>query len=139
MAETTPIQPAQVELIKAFRFFFPEFTEDKYPDLRLYPALILARNTVSKERWGEMYAYGISLVIAHYLMSKDKSTDSEGNPTDKGDLVTTSKSVGGVSVSYTLPTGNTSTTSYGSGFASTSYGREYLNLANLYGMGVIAL
>lgn len=130
-----PIQPAEPTLLARFREFFPEFTESAYPDQRVLLYLDIGKALVSADKWGDTYAYGVSLVAAHHLSLAGK-VGADGKVDANFDAQIASKSVGSVSVSYSVPVGAQNNTSV---FASTGYGREYLSLVKVFGSGVINL
>lgn len=133
-----PITPAKPTLLSEFKEFFPEFDNPKFPDNRIKLHLRLAAELVSKDKWGETYSYGVSLIAAHRLSLSQSAALSDGSVNVNSDLIATSKNVGGVSVSYASPLATTSTAG-DAYWNSTPYGRQFLALRDIFGIGVISL
>lgn len=133
---STPIEPAKNVYIEAFRAFLPEFKAEIYPDALIYPQLFIAKKFVDSKRFGELETYAVSLLIAHFLVLQSKN-DNGGKVQGDDDVQIASKSVGGVSISYT--SNASANTSNNSMFDSTSYGRRYLGLVQMFGQGAVAI
>jgi hypothetical protein len=110
--------------LELFRTHFPEFADTtKYPDavLTYWSGFITTRLNV--DRWADALDYGVELATAHYVKL---ITDSDMSG------VLTSKSVGDVSASYDIA----STIEGNAGhWNSTKYGKLFVNLARIIGVG----
>ena len=134
---STELTPANMPLLDAFRLLFPEFS--KYSDTGVKSNLWAAGHMCSKAIFRDMWPYAVGLLAAHYIVSSGM-TASDGSKVGTGDAVITSKSVGGVSVSYAAP----STAAAGSidkagALGTTTYGRRFLDLVSVYGAGCVQL
>jgi len=119
-----------------FRSHFPEFaSETTYP-----PAVVtfwsgIAEKLVIEARWDDLYDHGVELATAHYLAlaaADQKQAAAGGIPGNATQGAITSESVGGVSVSF--DTG--SAMDQGAGhWNATTYGRQFIRLARMIGMG----
>jgi len=119
-----------------FRSHFPEFSsETTYP-----PAVVtfwsgIAEKLVIEKRWGELYDHGVELATAHYLAlaaADQKQAAVGGIPGNATQGAITSESVGGVSVSF--DTANAMDQGAGH-WNMTTYGRQFIRLARMIGMG----
>jgi len=121
--------------ITQFRIDFPEFVDDTiYNNAIITYWSNLAIKLISESRWGSVYIDGVNLFVAHNitLQAQDIKTASGGGVPGSVGGATTSKSVGQVSKSY-----DTTSTAIKNGgdWNATSYGRRYLNLARMFGVG----
>lgn len=123
------------EKVQIFREMFPEFNANAYPDNGILVQMNIAIKLVNKCAFGDMYNYAVCLVTAHLLILRQSSISSNGMATGDGPQTASSKSVGEVSISYNAPAGYNAENS----FSATSYGRMYLDLINLFGVGCIQL
>lgn len=121
-----------------FHIAFPEFQDgSRYPDSTIAFWLNIATGLVDPERWGDTYELGLYLVTAHNLVLAARSADLAargGYPGAAGLL--SSKSVGGVSVSY--DTGSIAQENAGQ-WNLTTYGNRYIGFARLFGMGGVQI
>ena len=132
----TPLEPASSKQIDAFRIFFPEFKQDKYTDAMILPQLKIAGMLVSKKAFGEMYLYAVCLLTAHFLVLQTSAgSNASGFVTGNGDGIVSNKAVGEVSVGYLAPAGYDAENA----LSSTQYGRIYLSLVKLFGVGAVQL
>jgi len=118
-----------------------KFTE-RYPEFsstapaRISGALEDAANQMSRKVWGRLYEQGQAALAAHLLFVSGALTasgNSNGNPMK----TIASRSVAGVSVSYSSPDAG-----FGSnhdGYASSGYGQEYIRLRKLVAVHVLAI
>ncbi len=121
--------------IDRFRADFPEFSdEERYSDdvIGFWAGIVEQRMNPVRARWEGIYDQAVELATAHYVAIAKKN---EGAPGSAGGLAA-GKSVGGVSVSY-----DTSAIAVeGAGhWNQTSYGRQYMELAMVAGMGAVQL
>lgn len=118
--------------IDDFRASFPEFSDIvKFPDAQVVYWSSVAECATNEVVFGCMYKNVIYLYTAHTLALAFKN---QLNPIPgQGIGLTSSKSVGSVSTSYDTA----SIVEEGGGYWNeTSYGREYLRLVKLFGVGV---
>ncbi|MEQ4679863.1 DUF4054 domain-containing protein [Providencia rettgeri] len=118
----------------AFKLRYKEFANvDK---ARIERALQDAENQISRKIWGKKFEQGRDALAAHLLYESGaltKSGHSNGKPVQSA----TSKTAGGLSIGYSAPDAG-----FGSnhdGYASSSYGREYIRLRKLVGVHVMVV
>jgi hypothetical protein len=122
-----------------FRRDFPAFIDSNaYPgpviDMYLGVALTLLR----PERWTTALDYGTGLFVAHNLMleAKEMASAANGKTSSSTAGPISSKSVGGISVSYDSSSG----VEVGAGhWNDTTYGRRFIRLAKMMGAGPITI
>jgi hypothetical protein len=114
------------------RASFPALSDvAKYPDELCDMYLELAHVALDEKRWGQFYEIGQKLWAAHYI-TLDAQDERRGAGSIGG--VVSSKSLGGVSISYDA----SSTLAKDAGdFNLTSYGRRYWRFLRMAGMGGI--
>lgn len=114
--------------IALFRQHFPEFGDIvAYPDASLNFWAGIGEARLPVERWGNLYNHGLELFVAHNITLAAAGTAAGGG-------VTSSKSVGSVSVSY--DTGAVAAAG-ASHYNQTVYGRRFWELARMRGAGVL--
>lgn len=120
-----------------FRELFPAFIDlVRFPTAQVELYLDLAFKQLDVRRWGDMHDLGQQLFVAHLLTLDDLDTQAgaRGNANGAQPGVVTSKSVGGVSLSYDT----SSVMEQGAGFwNATSYGRRFWRFMRLAGMSPI--
>lgn len=118
-----------------------EFTE-RYPEFaaiapgRVTGSLQDAENQMSRKVWGKLFEQGHHALAAHLLYASGALTAS-GNSTGKPVQAVASRSVAGVSLSFTAPDSGFGANH--NGYGSSSYGQEYLRLRKLVAVHVIAI
>lgn len=115
----------------SFRVAYPAFADlIAYPPDTVTYWIGIAVGRLDPLRWAELYDEGVNLFVAHRLaMAKlSGATGLVG--------VVSSKSVGGVSVAYNTELG---ALEGGGNYNVTSFGRDFLMLARIVGMGGIQL
>jgi Protein of unknown function (DUF4054) len=123
--------------IAQFRLDFPEFGNDtRYTDSMCAYWSALAENLHDNDRFGAVYTNLIELYTAHCLtiQARDIAVSNDGGFPEGQAGAVTSKSVGSVSVDYES---QFSFDKNGTWFNSTIYGRQYLQLAKMFGKGVL--
>lgn len=122
--------------IALFRQSFPEFSDEyKYTDSMITFWSGLGEKLLNETRWDDFYVEGLQLFTAHHLiMAYQNETLAAANktPGTGASGVVSSKSVGGVSVSY--DTGSITLQDAGN-FNLTTYGRSFWQLMLIVGMG----
>lgn len=113
---------------------YPEFTSTK--PSRVEGALADAANQMSRKVWGKLYEQGLQALAAHLLYSSGALTPS-GNSNGSPMKSIASRAVAGVSIGYTAPDAGFSANH--DGYASSSYGQEYIRLRKLVGVHVLAI
>lgn len=119
----------------AFRSAFPEFSDsDRYPDSMLNFWASFGEKMLNKSRWAELYDNGLFLFVAHQstIAANEREASALGSSGGTASSVISSQSVGDVSVVY--DTNNALETKAGH-WNLTIYGRQYIRLARLFGMG----
>lgn len=121
----------------AFRAAFPEFADTTlYPDGQLDFWAAFAEQMISECRWGTMYANGVFLYVAHQLKLSRANASATGAAALMPQGNVSSKTVGDVSVSYE----STNDSSLNAGhWGLTLYGRQYIQLARMFGVGAVQL
>jgi hypothetical protein len=125
--------------LSTFRSTYPEFSNtSSYPDAMVNVYLNLSSKVVSEDRWGDCYDLGVGLFIAHNLVLAKSNVDAStaGSLPGQTSGPTASKAVGSVSVSY--DTNNGSELSAGH-WNLTSYGKQYIRYAKMFGAGAVQL
>lgn len=113
---------------------YPEFS--KVDKARIELAQQDAENQMSRKVWGKKFEQGRDALTAHLLYvsgALTKSGSLNGRPAQSA----TSKSAGGLSVGYSSPDSG-----FGAdhkGYASSSYGQEYVRLRALVGVHVMVI
>ncbi|NBM87761.1 MULTISPECIES: DUF4054 domain-containing protein [unclassified Proteus (in: enterobacteria)] len=118
----------------SFLVRYPEFANvDK---ARIELAQQDAENQMSRKIWGKKFEQGRDALTAHLLYvsgALTKSGHSNGKPVQSA----TSKAAGGLSIGYSAPDAG-----FGSnhdGYASSTYGQEYIRLRKLVGVHVMVI
>lgn len=121
--------------IAQFREDFPEFADvTVYPDATVTFWSGIGEKMLIATRWADLYAYGLELFTAHQLAlaANDQKTVAMGGTPGQATEVKSGKSVGGVSVS--LDTAASIELNAGH-WNLTTYGRQFIRLARIAGMG----
>ena len=123
----------------AFRSEFPEFASTvKYPDAQLdFWASIAEKQTV-QTIWLDLYPFAVKLYVAHEIVlayQNAQASSSGGVPGQSGGI-SSSKSVGSVSVSYDQ---NLTAEKNAGWWNLTRYGQQYIRLARMFGAQAIQL
>jgi hypothetical protein len=122
--------------ISTFRTNFPEFTDTtKYPDARITFWYNVAYKMLNIERWGDFLDEGYSLFVAHNITLSEVNTAAvaiPGNVPGRNTSLISSKSVGGVSVSLD---NQASLEDAAGNYNETVYGRQFIRLSRIVGMG----
>ncbi len=117
-----------------FRAVFPEFSDNtKYSDALLTYWLGVATRLVNPTRWGAMTDTGVYLALAHYV---SLASGNATRPGQAGMGAVTSSAVDKVSKSVDV---NVGAIDGGGLWNATSYGRQYLQMAMIYGAGGVQL
>ena len=125
--------------VQGFRDAFPYFTVEMFPDSRVEFQLSLARQRLGQEKWGDWWENGCYLFTAHFLtLERVANLDASGTggmSAAAGAVVSSSKSVGGVSKSEGRA-GAAATGDIQAGqWNDTIYGRQYWDLLRIVGAG----
>jgi hypothetical protein len=120
--------------VSEFRAIFSAFSDPTlYPDIAINYWIGEAVLALDPVRWGQFYNQGLRLYVAHMLALDRHSARSNGG---LGAGVPSSKSVGGVSISYDTQFGSETD---GGAWNLTTYGQRYIRLARQAGAGGIQL
>lgn len=117
-----------------FTVRYPEFAS--VAPARIDGALQDAANQMSRKVWNKLYEQGLHALAAHLLYAAgalNPSGSSNGKPLQ----TITSRSVAGVSVGYSAPDAGFGTAH--DGYASSTFGQEYLRLRKLVGVHMLAI
>ncbi len=125
--------------VNSFRENFPEFRDtDVYTDARLSFWLNYAEKYTESNRWkaSGFRLEGLQLLAAHYLTMEHDALSGSGTGAASGPLTGQSQSADGLSFSESY---DCSAYAGLGQLAATSYGRLFLDLARLVGMGGVQL
>ncbi len=122
-----------------FRADFPEFTSViKFPEATVTFYAAIGEKLINECRWGEMKPFGVELFVAHNITLAKMNTNASDVDGLPGQSLgpATSKAIGEVSVSYD----STSSLEEKAGHWNlTTYGKQFIRLAKMFGMGAIQL
>lgn len=124
--------------ITAFRTMFPEFTEEAYPTPLVTAWSGVAEKLVSECRWGSSYTFGVQLFTAHQLViaKSNEQASAVGGLLGQNAGPANSKTVGAASVSYDTATVSEANAGF---WNQTTYGKQYIRLARMFGAGAVQL
>lgn len=134
----TDILPPNVT-VDQFRIEFQSFKDrDKYTDAAINEYLVLALTVLNAPRFGAYLPLAQKLFAAHFLVldKLDEQAAERGAIPGQGMGIPSSKSVGGVSVSYDV---SASAEEGGGHWNATSFGRRLLRFARMVGAGGIQI
>ena len=125
--------------ITDFRTEFPEFANTtNYPNAQITFWATLAEKQVPQDVWGDVWQYGVKLYVAHEITlayQNVKISSMGGMPGTSGG-VPNNKSVGQASVSYDSVVTSEKNAGY---WNLTNYGKQFMNLVSIFGIGAIQL
>lgn len=122
-----------------FRTDFPEFeSEVMYPTTMITFWLSIADKMILVDRWDEMKDFGVELFVAHQvtLAKTNLNAKAVGGLPGQNLGPANSKSVGEVSVGYDT---NMSMELGAGHWNLTTYGKQFIRLARIFGAGAIQL
>jgi len=122
-----------------FRTAMPAFSESIITDAQLQAFIELANDIVQYARWHNLWQEGMRLCIAHYVtlflqQPQEGATVDEVLNAGKVQGSVSSKSVGGVSVSFDNSTAISDLQGWGT-WKLTIYGAQFAQLAKMVGKG----
>lgn len=123
--------------IASFRSSFPEFIDPvKYPDGQITFWLTNAGLMLNAGRWAALLDLGTSLFVAHHisLQAKNAATAAFGGVPGAASGPVASKGVDKVNISYDV---GSVAEEKGGHWNLTTYGQQYLRLANQVGIGPV--
>lgn len=125
--------------ISQFRQAFPEFADScKYSTTQITFWATIAEQQVNECVWKDMWVTGVQLYVAHEMTiayQNVKSSKRGGAPGTFGGIPN-NKAVGGASIGFD----NQATAEKDAGWwNTTTYGRQFIRLARLFGAGAIQL
>lgn len=120
--------------VPTFRTHFPEFTQALYPDTMVSFWAGIAEKMVLEKRWCDMWSTGVELFVAHNLVLAKANTDATtvGGLPGQTSGPTNSKTVGSASISYDTNAGLEKDAGH---WNLTSYGKQFIHLARMFGAG----
>jgi hypothetical protein len=128
------------EEITNFRLHFPEFADETtFPDPMIEFWSGIGASRLNVKRWGDLLTHGIELLTAHFMTLAAmnlKAADSGNFGGTTGGGLVSNKSVGDVSVGYDT---QSIALKDGGNYNMTYYGREFLYLARIIGIGGLHL
>lgn len=125
--------------IATFRTDFPEFSNVvSYPDSQITFWSDFGEAMILEKRWSTQKPVGVALFTAHHLVLAKSNTDAATNGALPGQTSgpTSSKSVGSVSVSYDT---NSTLEEKAGHWNMTTYGKQFIHLARMFGAGAYQL
>lgn len=125
--------------IAAFRSAFPEFADlSRYPDSQVTFWSGVAEKQVKASLWDNMYTTGVMLYTAHEitLAAQNARAGNIGGVPGSTAGPTNSKTVGSVTVSYDTQQAQEKDAGY---WNLTSYGKQFIRLARMFGSGAVQL
>lgn len=134
--EATPLEPAKNKAVEIFKKYCPEFDSEFYGDGQIFLKWKIAEKLVSERAFGtDLAPYATALLTAHLLWIDGANVDGKGQVNGSSDAPITSKAVGEVSLSTGTPAGLDASNS----LSSSKWGRLYLSLAEIFGVGAVQL
>jgi Protein of unknown function (DUF4054) len=125
--------------ISQFRSSFPEFADIvKYPDAQISFWATLATAQVNPCRWKSQTTTGIMLYVAHEitLAAQNQRAGVNGGTPGAMSGPASSKTVGSVTVAYDTQ----QTAEKDAGWWNlTTYGKQFIRLARIFGVGAVQL
>ena len=127
-----------------FLEIYPQFGTIAIPEAYLQMILDNANAAIQSARWHSLRKQAVCLYVAHFATLYLKTlADASASPTAiarKGDGSgnVTSKSVGGVSVSYGSAEGSPDLTGYGA-WKETEFGQQLATFARMVGVGMMVV
>jgi hypothetical protein len=124
--------------IATFRQNFPEFTEALYPTPMVTFWSNFGERMVLEKRWGDEKPTGVQLFTAHHLVLAKSNVDSSavGGLPGQTSGPTASKTVGSASISYDT---NSTLEENAGHWNMTTYGKQFIHLARMFGAGAYQL
>lgn len=125
--------------VAKFRTEFPEFSDTTlYPTSQITFWAGVAEKMVLQSIWNSMWETGVKLYVAHEITlarQNTKAAATGGTPGSSGGIANT-KTVGSVTVGYDA----TTTTEKDAGWWNlTTYGKQFIRLARIFGAGAYQL
>lgn len=123
--------------IEKFIEAFPEFTDThSYATIQFWADI--ADKRLNVDRWGDLLEHGTFLFVAHNITLSKQAQDAadRGSGVSQSTGLISSKSVGRVSVSYDT---NAANLEDAGNYNLTRYGRDFLQLARIVGIGGLQL
>lgn len=125
--------------ISEFRVNFPEFADAQvFPNQQISFYASLASLQVRQCVWKNAWNNGMSLYVAHELVlarQNSKAAAAGGSPGQQGGIANT-KTVGGATIGFD----SQSSSEERAGFWNlTTYGKQFIRLARIFGAGAIQL
>lgn len=125
--------------VQVFRTQFPEFADTEVyttSEINLWAAVAQAQ--VDARRWCSQWLLGVSLYTAHEITLATKNAQIagfQGTPGTFGGIANT-KTVGSGTIGFDAST----TTEKDAGYWNlTTYGKKYIHLARMFGVGAVQL
>ncbi len=126
--------------IALFRTNFPEFADTvRYPSSQLTFWSTVAEAQVNKCAWKNQFDLGVQLYVAHEVTLAAQNTKVAsfgGVPGTAASGPVTSKTVGGATIAFDAAQAAEKDAGY---WNLTSYGKQFIRLARMYGAGAIQL
>lgn len=124
--------------IATFRTNFPEFTQELYPDGQVTFWSDFGERMVLEKRWCSEKPMGVQLFTAHHLVlaKNNADTSASGGLPGQTSGPTASKTVGSASISYDT---NSTLEENAGHWNSTTYGKQFIRLARMFGAGAYQL
>lgn len=122
-----------------FRTAFPEFKDNVvYSDQLITTWASVAQAQVSQTKWGTQWLLGVNLYVAHEITieAQQQRAAAAGGAAGTFGGVANTKTVGSATVGYDA----TTTTEKDAGWWNlTTYGKQFIRLARIFGAGCVQL
>ncbi len=131
----TPIADSELSsLVLTFRSDFPEFANvANYPTSMINFWAVLGDKMLNEDRWGDLRTHGLELFVAHNITLQAQGiADAAAGGIPGGGGLVASQSAGSVSVSMDTTSGAEQD---GGNYNLTTYGKQFLRLSRIVGMG----
>jgi hypothetical protein len=124
--------------INTFRTAFPEFDSTKFPDVMVTTWSSIGERLVNEKYWDTEKPFGVQLFTAHHLVLARANVEasSSGGLPGQTSGPTQSKAVGSASVSYDTQSSINLNAGH---WNMTSYGKQFFQLARMFGAGGVQL
>lgn len=125
--------------VSVFRTQFPEFADTEVyttSDINLWATIAQAQVDVC--RWKTLWLTGVSLYVAHEITISVKNkqiANFQGTPGTFGGIANT-KTVGSGTIGFDSSTSTEKDAGY---WNLTTYGKKYIHLARMFGVGAVQL
>lgn len=132
----TPIADSELSsLVLTFRSDFPEFANvANYPTSMINFWAVLGNKMLNEDRWGDFRTHGLELFVAHNITLQAQDIQDAAAGAAPGSVAGAISSQSAGAVSFSVDVSNVAEQD-GGNYNLTSYGRQFLRLSRIVGMG----